>query len=166
MALLALVEWFLAIRAVDVAYRLFLVLSFFHLDLPPIIGLVVLACPGNGFAAYCTPLGLFAFAVSAGAVVTAVLVNFSRKRRLDREGLDGGATRVRLETNLTLYASLALIVVYAESSVFLISGQAFLGTEIHTIAAQVISPLLILVFVFTGRHLLRPLRPSQRRPPR
>ena len=80
MALLALVEWFLAIRAVDVAYRLFLVLSFFHLDLPPIIGLVVLACPGNGFAAYCTPLGLFAFAVSAGAVVTAVLVNFSRKR--------------------------------------------------------------------------------------
>ena len=60
MALLALVEWFLA-------------LSFFHLDLPPIIGLVVLACPGNGFAAYCTPLGLFAFAVSAGAVVTAVL---------------------------------------------------------------------------------------------
>ena len=161
MALLALVEWFLAIRAVDVAYRLFLVLSFFHLDLPPIIGLVVLACPGNGFAAYCTPLGLFAFAVSAGAVVTAVLVNFSRKRRLDREGLDGGATRVRLETNLTLYASLALIVVYAESSVFSWERKSF-----HTIAAQVISPLLILVFVFTGRHLLRPLRPSQRRPPR
>ena len=162
MALLALVEWFLrlclsALEALrlDVPYSLILVLRLFHRDLPPLIGLVSPACLGNGFSVYCAPLGIFALLLMVGAIVVALMINFTRKRRLDREGPDSDPTRESRETNLTAYGSLALAVVYAEVLVLFISRQAFLGTALHSIAAWVASPLLILVFAATGRYLRR-----------
>ena len=141
-ALVALADWFIA-------------LSFFHSDALPLTRLFGLACPGNGFAAYCRPLGLLVFALSAGTVVTALFVNFTRKSRLNADELDRPTTREVLEANLSFYSSFALTVAYAESVVFFFSDSAFLGTYIHTTLAKVISPLLALVFLTTGRHLLR-----------
>ena len=155
-SLLALVEWVSAISAITEAlitvvpgapyilHLLYLALSFFRHGYPPLIGLIGLVCPGNGFAAYCAPLSLLVMAVTGAAVVAALLVNFSRKRQLDREGPDGGATQGKLEANLAAYGSLALTVVLAASFVFLVSGASFLGTGIHSVVAQVDSPVFIL----------------------
>ena len=94
-SLLALVEWVSAITealitvvpgAPYILHLLYLALSFFRHGYPPLIGLIGLVCPGNGFAPYCAPLSLLVMAVTGAAVVAALLVNFSRKRQLDREG--------------------------------------------------------------------------------
>lgn len=130
------------------------IVLFFHFDAPPLYRLVILACPGNGFSAFCAPLGLFAFLLSAGTVVTALFVNLARKRRRDREGLDSGTTGGHWETNLTFFGSLVLTVAYAESLVFFFVGAGPLGPDIDTVLTKVISPLLILVFLATGLHLL------------
>ena len=33
------------------------IVLFFHFDAPPLYRLVILACPGNGFSAFCAPSG-------------------------------------------------------------------------------------------------------------
>ena len=143
MALLVLIDW--------------VIILFFRVGGLPLYGLTVLACPGNGFAAYCAPLALFTLFLAAGTLVAALFVNLKRKRRRDREELDSTTTRRRWETDLPFYASLTLTVAYAVYWVFFISSRFAgppLGPGILEVLAKVFSPLLIAVFVATGRHLV------------
>ena len=143
MALLMLIDWG--------------IILFFRPSVPPLQGLTFLACPGNGFASYCAGLALFTLALAAGTLVTAVFVNLTRKRRRDGEALDSATTRRRWETNLTFYASLALTVAYAVHWVvhFFHFAAPPLGPDMLGVLTKVFNPLLIIVFVATGRHLVR-----------
>ena len=107
MALLVLIDW--------------VIILFFGADLPPLYGLTLLACPGNGFAAYCAPIALFTLFVAPGTLVAALFVNLTRKRRRDREELDSTTTRRRWQTNLPFYASVTLTVAYPVYGLFFIS---------------------------------------------
>ena len=141
MAVLVLIDWG--------------IILFFRPNVPPLYGLTFLACPGNGFASYCAGLALFTLFLAAGTLVTAVFVNLTRKRRRDREALDRATTRRRWETDLTFYASLALTVAYAVHWVVYHFAAPPLGPDMLGVLTKVFNPLLIIVFIATGRHLVR-----------
>ena len=92
--------------------------------------------------------------LAAGTLVTAVLVNLTRKRRRDRETLDITTTRESWETHLTFYAPLTLAVAYPVHWVFY-SPSLPLGPELPGVLTKVFSPPLIIIFVATGRRLVR-----------
>ena len=140
MALLLLVDWG--------------IILFFVPNVPPLYGLTFLACPGNGIPSHCTALAFFTLVLAAGTLVTAVFINLTRKRRRDREGRDTTTTRRRWQTNLTFYASLTLTVAYAAHWVFFFFHFYAVGPDVLNVLTKVFSPLLIVVFVVTGRHLV------------
>ena len=116
----------------------------------------LLLCPGNGYTAFCEPLGWFFFLLGALAVVTCLLVNLSRGVASTREGLVGGKNRWLRFHNLKFYASAVCAAGYS-----LIGIHASLDPDyptavsvVYLVLATIAPPLFVVVTMVTGRRLL------------
>ena len=114
-------------------------------------------CPGNGYAAFCEPLGWFLFLLGALAVVTCLLVSLSRGVGSPKDGIVGSRNRRLLRfDNLTFYASGIVAAGYSWTAIHASLGPDYpTGVSVvYLLLTTITPPLFVVVTVVTGRRLL------------
>ena len=94
------------------------------------------------------------FAILAGAVIS-LIVNYMRKRAFD-SGDDSGFSREYFESNVLLYASTALIMMFLYNWInLLVNGDDASDASDYLIIWTVVDVSVVIVSCVTGRYLLR-----------
>ena len=94
------------------------------------------------------------FAILAGAVIS-LIVNYIRKRSFDADN-DGGFSREYFESNVLLYASTALIMMFLYNWInLLVNGDDAVGDSDYLIIWTAVDVLVVIVSCVTGRYLIR-----------
>ena len=94
------------------------------------------------------------FAILVGAVIS-LIVNYMRKRAFD-SGDDGGFSREYFESNVLLYASTALIMMFLYNWInLLVNGDDASDASDYLIIWTVVDVSVVIVSCVTGRYLLR-----------
>ena len=162
MAGLALIDWGLgavAFRGPPAIVGLIIYGELYNNFYPPMpSGLVLLPCPGNGFAFFCGPWALSLILLFTFAVGISLYVNVMRTLALEFvQGWVGLLDRRWLLINLSFVVSvlLAFGFIWGWVQFFGISGRLPWVTPIYQVVAPFIHLLFILASLAAGRHLRR-----------
>ena len=94
------------------------------------------------------------FVILAGAVIS-LIVNYHRKRSFDGDN-DGGLTREYFESNVLLYASIALIMMFLYNWInLLVNGNDAGDASDYLITWTAVDVLVVILSCVTGRYLIR-----------
>ncbi len=114
-------------------------------------------CPGNGYAAFCEPLGWILFLLGALAVVACLLVNLTRGVAPTGDGFVAGNSRWLLRFhNLAFYTSAVVAAGYSWTGIHASLGPDYptVVSVVYLVFATITPPFFVVVTVVTGRRLL------------
>ena len=159
---LALVDWLVTgvtFRGPPAIIKLILYGDLYGRSYPPLpSGLMLLPCPGNGFAFFCGPWALSLIFLFSSAVGIGLYVNVKRERSLRlAQGWGGSLDRRRLFVYLSLLASalLSFAFIWGWGQFLRIPGPVPGVTPLYQLVAPFMHPLFILVSIAAARHLRR-----------
>ncbi len=93
--------------------------------------------------------------VMAAGVVIALVVNYLRKRQLDSRGGDGAVTREYLETNVVVYALVALTLWFFWNWFDSLTSADDVQSSVNLSMWAFVDPLFVVIAGVTGCHLWR-----------
>ena len=124
---------------------------------PILFTLWLWVCPGNGFAAFCEPLGFFFFVVGVLAVVICLVVNRSRGAAPIGDDFVSGRNRSWRFHNLALYAAAICAVSFSWTLIHAILGPDYptAVSAIYLLVSTITPPLFVVATIATGLRLRR-----------